>query len=402
MTEHDAVGRPSVADREARHTSGGVSRRPVTIVRGSGARLFDDTGRDYVDCASAQGWAGLGHSHPEITKAIQHQAALLVAHTESSYNDQRAAWFEELTAALNAHLAPTDRGTFAHVLPTNSGTEAIEGAIKLARVTTGRTRFVAMNGGFHGRTLGALSATGNPKHRRPFEPLLPGFTHVPFNDGDALDAAVDGETAGVIVEAIQGEGGVHVARPSFLERARSVCDERGALLIVDEIQTGLGRTGRWFACEHLDLAPDVIVLGKVLGGGIPMGAAVWREAVGTFQPGQHGSTFAGNPLACAAGRAVLRVLRDEGLPERAAALGAELFPRLRACTSPMIREVRGLGLIAGIELRQRVTPVLARLMEEGIWALPAGLNVLRLLPPLVIPEADLHRAVDTVCEVLET
>ncbi len=392
---------PGADEREAAHFSGAVPRRPVTIVRGEGTRLWDDQGRSYLDCASAHGWAGLGHGHPTVLRAIREQAGVLVAHTESSFNDQRAAWMDELATVVNRQLGGGARDPYARVMPANSGAEAVEGAIKFARRVTGRVGFVALHQGFHGRTFGALSATGTAKYRAPFEPLVPGFQHVALNDVAALDAAVTDETAGVILEIVQGEGGVHVADPAFLEAARAACDRHGALLIVDEIQTGLGRTGRWFACEHTGLTPDILVLGKLLGGGIPMGAAVWRERLGTFQPGEHGSTFAGNPLACAASRAVLSVLAAERLPERAAALGASTLTALRALASPQIRAVRGLGLMLGVELRGRVTPVLQGLMERGIWALPAGANVLRLLPPLTIAPDDLDRVVATLAEVLD-
>jgi acetylornithine/LysW-gamma-L-lysine aminotransferase len=377
-----------------------VSRRPVVVVRADGASLWDDQGREYLDLGGAHGWASLGHSHPEVTRAIREQAGTLVMQTESGYNDQRALWLDELSDVLGHHVGVTSRGAITRVHPCNSGTEAMEAAIKLARLLTGRPEFVAALRGFHGRTLGALSATADPKYRRPFEPLVPGFRHVPLNDVDALDGAVTPATAGVILEIVQGEGGVRPATGEFLAAARRLCDERGALLIVDEIQTGLGRTGRWFACEHHGLAPDILALGKPLGGGIPMGAAAWREELGTFGPGLHGSTFGGNPLACAASRAVLRVLRDQRLPERAERLGAATLERLRAASPTAVRDVRGLGLMIGIELRQKVTPVLKALMERGIWALPAGDQVLRLLPPLVIPEDRLLHGVDVVIEVL--
>jgi acetylornithine/LysW-gamma-L-lysine aminotransferase len=385
---------------EDAHASGAVSRRPVVIVRANGASLWDDDGREYLDLGGAHGWASLGHSHPDVTRAIREQAGTLVMQTESGYNDQRAHWLSDLSAVLREHFTVTARGAITRIHPCSSGTEAMEAAIKLARFATGREEFVAALGGFHGRTLGALSATADPKYRRPFEPLVPGFHHVPPNDVRALESAVTAATAGVILEIVQGEGGVRPATGEFLSAARRLCDERGALLIVDEIQTGLGRTGRWFACEHHDLAPDIVTLGKPLGGGIPMGAAAWREQLGTFGPGLHGSTFGGNPLACAASRAVLRVLRDQRLPERAERLGAVALERLRAGSPPAVREVRGLGLMIGIELRHRVTPVLKALMERGVWALPAGDHVLRLLPPLVIPEDRLLDGVEIVIEVL--
>lgn len=385
---------------EDAHGSGGVARRPVVMVRAQGASLWDDEGREYLDLGGAHGWAALGHSHPGVTRAIREQAGTLVMQTESSYNDQRAAWFQELSAILRAHFAATSRGDLTRIQPCNSGTEATEAAIKLARYVTGRAEFVAAHHGFHGRTLGALSATAEPKYRQPFEPLVPGFHHVALNDAKALRHAVTRATAGVMLEVVQGEGGVRLASPEFLQAARAACDATGTLLIIDEVQTGLGRTGRWFACEHHRLEPDVVTLGKPLGGGIPMAAAVWRERLGTFAPGLHGSTFGGNPLGCAASRAVLRALQEERLPERAERLGTVVLERLRAAALPAVREVRGLGLMIGVELRKKVTPVLKALMSRGVWALPAGDQVLRMLPPLGTPEDQLLRGIDIVIEVL--
>jgi acetylornithine/LysW-gamma-L-lysine aminotransferase len=369
-------------------------------VRAQNARLHDIEGKEYIDCASAQGWAIVGHSHPEVTEAIREQAGQLVAHTESSYNDQRAAWLEELTTLLDERFSAVATSSLGRVVATNSGAEAIEAAIKLARLFTKRTDFVACRRGFHGRTLGALSATANPKYRDPFQPLVPGFTHVPFGQIEAMEHSVTRGTAGVILEAVQGEGGVHPADPDYLQAVRRLCTDRGAMLIIDEIQTGLGRTGRWFACEYAGVAPDILVLGKGLGGGIPMGAAVWQERFGPLDPGLHASTFAANPLACAASRAVLRVLRAEGLPERADRDGRELAATLRGLEAPAVREVRGVGFMIGIEVKGRVAPLVQRLMDRGVWTLPAGLNVLRLLPPLTIPAEDLERAAAIVAEVL--
>jgi len=392
-----------IMEMETAHYSGGVGRRPVAIVRAHGARLWDSDGKEYIDCAAGHGWANTGHCHPAVTQAIETQAPKLIAHTESAYNDQRALWFRELAEIMRSELGDSPRGPLSRIHPCNSGTEAIESAIKAARLFTGRPGVVAMRNAFHGRTLGALSATWNPKYRKPFEPLVPGFEHVAFNDADALDKAIDDRTAAILIEVVQGEGGVHPAQAEFLSAARRLCDERGALLIADEIQTGLGRTGRWFASQlFLDAGfrPDIIALGKSLGGGVPMGAAVWREDLGSLPSGAHGSTFGGNPLACAASRAVLGVLRDERLPERAERLGAELLRELRAVEAKQVREVRGLGLMIGIQLRGKVTPLLKELMDRGVWALPAGPTVLRLLPPLVISEHDLNAASRAVREVL--
>ncbi|RME73516.1 MAG: aspartate aminotransferase family protein [Chloroflexi bacterium] len=381
---------------ESTYASGAVGRRPVAIVRARGATLWDSEGRAYIDCASAHGWANVGHSHPTVTAAIQAQADTLVAQPESAYNDVRAQWMQELAAVLQTSLG----WETCAIHPSNSGTEAIEAAIKLARLLTGRRGLVAARRGFHGRTLGSLSLTWNKKYRQPFEPLVAGVEHIPYNSIEAAEAAIGDETAAVVVEIVQGEGGVFPGETEYFQALRRLCTERGALLVVDEIQTGVGRTGRWLACEHHRLSPDVVTLGKSIGGGVPMGVTAWRGELGRFKAGTHGSTFGGNPLACAASRAVLQVMAEERLPERAARLGDRLMAGLRAIPSDQVREVRGLGLMVGVELRGKVTPVLQALMDRGVWALPAGMNVLRLLPPLVISEAELDRVVEAVGETL--
>lgn len=382
---------------EATYNSGGVGRRPVALVRAQGARLWDSEGREYIDCAAAQGWANVGHGHPTVLAAIHQQTDRLIASQESSYNDQRAMWMQAMAGVLEPRLGWT--GSVIH--PSNSGTEANEAALKLARYLTGRSGFVAAVRAFHGRSMGALSATWNPKYRTPFEPLIPGVTHVPYNKLDKMAEAINEDTAAVIIEMVQGEGGVHAGDRAYFQGLRHLCDERGALLIVDEIQTGVGRTGKWLACEHHGLSPDVITLGKSIGGGLPLGVTAWRAGLGRFKPGAHGSTFGGNPLVCAASRAVIEVLAAEQLPERAAYLGGWLMDELSALSSSEIRAVRGLGLMVGVQLKGKVTPVLQRLMARGVWALPAGVNVLRLLPPLTIEREDLARVVAAIGEALE-
>ncbi len=385
---------------EKEHMSGGMARRPAVIVRGEGARIVDASGKEYLDLSGAHGWASVGHCHPEITKAIAGQAARLVMHTENGYNDQRALWFRDLSALLEREVGSTEKGPLTRIHPCNSGAEAVEGAVKAARYFTGRPGIVAAKRAFHGRTLGALSATWKPHYREPFLPLVPGFSHVPFNDASALEEAVTEKTAALLLEVVQGEGGVHPATPEFLDAARRICDEKGALLVFDEIQTGMGRTGKWFACGHYRARPDILLLGKALGGGIPMGAVCWRREIGTFEAGRHASTFGGGPLPCAASRAVLEVMEKEDLPGRAARLGAKALERLEKEKPPKVREVRGIGLMIGLELKVKVNPILRALMEKGVWALPAGPTVLRLLPPLVITEEELDRALDLILEVL--
>ena len=383
----------SILALEDRHTSGAYPKRPLAIVRGRGAEVWDAEGRVYLDLTSGQGVALLGHSHPAVVEAIARQAGRLITCPEIFYNDWRAAMYD----ALAAHTPPgLDRFFLC-----NSGAEAIEGALKLARRITGRPGFIAIRGGFHGRTLGALSATWNPKYREGFQPLVPGFSHIPFNDLAGAEAAIDGTTAAVVVEVIQGEGGVHLAEPEFLSGLRELTRARGALLILDEIQTGLGRTGAWFACQGYDVSPDILCLGKGIAGGLPMGVFAWREDLGRMPAGSHGSTFGGNPLACAASCATLATLEKEALPARADELGRTLLSDLRAIEHPSIRQVRGRGLMVGIELRRRATPVLKALMGLGVLALPAGPTVIRLLPPLVTSAEHLQRGCQALAQSLE-
>ena len=385
----------STIDLENTYTTGVYSKRPIAIVRGSGALVWDEEGREYIDCAAGHGVANIGHGRPEIAAALAAQAQRLITCPEIVYNDVRARLLERL-----ASITPQGLN---HIFLCNSGTEAVEGALKFARLATGRTGIVATFRGFHGRTMGSLSTTWEPHYREPFAPLVPGVSHIRYNDLAAAEAAINEQTAAVIIELVQGEGGVHVASDEYVQGLASLCRERGALLIVDEVQTGFGRTGRLFACNHYDLQPDILCLAKSLAGGVPMGAICFGPRVmesGRITKGVHGSTFGGNPLACAAALATLDILEQESLPERAAALGAWAIERLRALRTPLIREVRGRGLLAGIELTRRAQPYLEKLTERGILALLAGPNVIRLLPPLVITERQLGRVLDVVEEVL--
>ena len=378
---------------ESHYTSGVYPKREIAIVRGEGARVWDEQGRSYIDCVGGHGVAIVGHCHPAVVQALREQASVLITCPEIFYNDVRARLLERLVSIAPAGLE--------RVYLCNSGTEAVEAAIKLARLSTGRPGIVAAMRGFHGRTLGALSATWEAEYRDPFAPLVPGFSHTPYNKLDALRRAVDGNTAAVILEVVQGEGGVNLGTAEYLLGARQWCDEKGALLIVDEVQTGLGRTGKLFACQHHDLRPDLLCLAKGIAGGLPMGAVLLGPKVVNIKPGVHGSTFGGNPLACAAALAAIGVIQGEDLPAQAARRGAWALERLGRIAAREIRQVRGLGLLIGIELRQRVTPYLRALMEKGVLALPAGNTVLRLLPPLVISDDDLAAACDAVEEVLK-
>ena len=380
-----------IIETENKHTSGVYAKQALTIVRGQGAALFDANGVEYLDCSSGHGVANLGHAHPKVAEALYRQASTLITLFETYPNDQRAELMKRLTSLVDG----LDRVFFC-----NSGTESVEAALKFARISTGRKNIVAAMRAFHGRTYGSLSATFNKKYREGFEPLVPGFSHVPYNKIEALDKAVNEETAAVILEVVQGEGGVYPANPDYIQSARQLCDERGALLIVDEIQSGFGRTGRMFAIQHFGITPDLLTCAKSLAGGVPMGAVLIGKRVKNLTPGTHGSTFGGNPLACAAAIAALGVLEEEDLPRQALVKGAYLMDKLKQIESPNIREVRGLGLMIGIELKHKIAPYLKALQENKIIALNAGMTVLRLLPPLVITYEQIDVLVNALTEVL--
>ena len=382
----------NIQETETLYTSGLYTKRPIAIVKGEGALLWDADGKEYIDCVGGQGAGNLGHANKAVAEALYQQALTIISCPEMFYNDRRAALLEKLISIAPAGLT--------HAYLCNSGTEAVEAALKFARLKTARKEIVAMMRGFHGRTMGALSATWEKKYREPFEPLVPGFKHVAYNDLAALDAAVTDQTAAVILEVVQGEGGVRPGTAEFLLGAQKLCQARGALLIVDEVQTGFGRTGQMFASQHYGLQPDLLCLAKSIAGGVPMGAVLFGERVGQLPSQVHGSTFGGNPLACAASLAAITYIEEQHLVDRSAELGAWFLARLQRIKSPLIREVRGLGLMVGIELKQKVTPYLQALMAQGVLALPAGLTVMRFLPPLVINQEQLSIVADTVEAIL--
>jgi len=376
---------------ENKHSSGTYTKQSLVIVRGKGALLFTPDGTEYLDCSSGHGVANLGHAHPKIAEALFKQASTLITLFESFPNDQRAMLMQKITSLVDG----LDR-----VFLCNSGTEAVEAAIKFSRLSTGRKNVVAAMRAFHGRTLGSLSATFNKKYREGFEPLVPGFSHVAYNNIEALDQAVTNETAAVLLEVVQGEGGVYPATIEYIQSARRICDERGALLIVDEIQTGFGRTGKMFAIQHYGVIPDLLTCAKSLAGGVPMGAVLIGQKVQNLRPGVHGSTFGGNPLSCAAANAALAVIEEEDLPSQAEVKGKYLMEKLKKLESPNIREVRGLGLMIGIELKHKVAPYIDIMQEKKIIVLNAGMTVIRLLPPLVISYEQIDHLVEVLAEVL--
>jgi acetylornithine/LysW-gamma-L-lysine aminotransferase len=379
---------------EERYGSGLYTKQPLVLVRGEGARLWDAGGKEYIDCVGGHGVANVGHANPAVIQAVTEQVQRLMICPNGFYNDQRAQLLTELT-----RIAPPG---LERAFLCNSGTEAVEAALKFARISTGRTEVVAAMRGFHGRTLGALSATWRKQYRQPFEPLVPGFTFVPYNRLERMQQAVDEETAAVILEVVQGEGGINPGDGEYLRGVQALCHERGALFIVDEVQTGFGRTGRMFASQHHDLWPDLMCVAKSIAGGLPMGAVLIGPQVGDLPRKVHGSTFGGNPLACAAALATIRYIESEKLPQRAAELGVRLIDGLKAISSPLVREVRGLGLMVGVELKGKAALYLADLAERGVLALSAGATVMRFLPPLVISVGDVDTVVQRVAAVLET
>lgn len=387
-------GRDSIKHLEEQLGAGTYYKRNLELVRGEGARLWDAEGKEFIDCVGGQGAANLGHANPYVNRAIRDQAEKLLVCSELFYHQERARILENLE-----RLTPSSIQRF---FLCNSGSEAIEVALKFARLTTGRHEIVAAMRGFHGKTFGALSATWSRDYRLPFEPLVPGFTHVPFNHRQRACEAVSQRTAAFLVEVVQGEGGVRPGTVDFLLDVQDRCNETGALLIVDEVQTGFGRTGRMFASEHFDLFPDLFCMAKSMGGGLPIGATGMSQevATGLFKLA-HSSTFGGNPLACAAANAAIRYLEDFELPQRAHKLGTQFMQQLRAIGSPRIREVRGLGMMVGVELKEKSGPYILKLMERGVLALAAGPTVIRFLPPLVIEEEDLKRVVELTAEVLQ-
>jgi len=350
---------------------------PIAFVRGSGAEVWDAEGRRYLDFVAGIAVNALGHAHPAVVEAVTTQVRTL-GHTSNLYITEPAL---ELAERLRELLDRDD----ARVLFCNSGAEANEAAFKLAR-RTGRPHVVAAEDAFHGRTMGALALTGQAPKRTPFEPLVPGVTHVPYGDVAALDAAVTEQTAAVVLEPILGEAGVIIPPDGYLRAAREITSARGALLVLDEVQTGIGRTGRWFAYQAAGVVPDVVTLAKGLGGGLPIGACIGIGAAGSlFEPGQHGTTFGGNPVCCAAALAVLRTIADDGLLEHATQVGKELAAGVEALGHPLVGSVSGAGLLVGIGL---TTPAAAAIVtaarDVGFLVNNAVPDRVRLAPPLVL------------------
>ena len=362
-------------------------KRDVVIVKGKGATVWDEDGKEYVDCAAGIGVATVGHANPKVVEAISKQAETLITNACVFYNDTRALFLEKLIQITPPNLT--------RAFLTNSGTEAMEAALKFSRVSTGKTDFITTMKGFHGRTMGALSGTYKPEYRQPFEPLIPGFSFVPYNNLKKLEDAITDKTAGIILEPIQGEGGINIATQEYLEGVRALCDTHNVMMIIDEIQTGFCRTGKMFAIEHYGVQPDIMTVAKGIAGGFPVGAAICSDKV-KIRFGQHGTTYGGNPLASAAGLASINFMIENSLAEEARKKGEYFVNKLRIDELSKVREVRYKGLMIGIELKEKVQPFLQQLMDEGIIAMPAGKIVLRMLPPAVME----YEHLDKVAEVL--
>lgn len=385
-----------IIDTENRLMANVFARRPVVITRGKGVLVWDINGKEYVDCTGSYGVALIGHSHPKVVEAIQKQAEKLISCHAGFYNDMRTEFLQKLVSI-------TPKGLNKAFL-SNSGAEAVECAIKLARKFSGKPEIIAIMGAFHGKTMGALSATWDKKYREPFQPLVPEFKHVSPDNLEKMREAITSKTAAILVEPIRGEGGIRIPPDGFLQGLREICDEKNVLLIFDEVQTGFGRTGKMFACEHWGVIPDVMCLAKPVAGGLPIGVTIAKENVmSSLKVGDHSTTFSGSPLVCAAACAAIDVLLEERLAERAAALGAYFKGQLENLQSrhKIIREVRGLGLMLGVEFRFDVLNIILKAMDKGVLILDAGKNVLRFLPPLVIEKQQIDKVVSVLDAVLE-
>ena len=370
-------------------------RFPVTIEKGLGSHVWDTDNNEYIDCMGGYGVALVGHRNERVVNAIKTQLDKIITVHSSLYSKTREEFLENLMK-----IAPKG---LSQVHLNNSGAESIEAAIKFARKFTGKKGMIAMNGSYHGKSLGALSLTFNPKYRKSFQPLVDKVSFSPYGDIDGLQNTIDDDTAFIILEPIQGESGIHVPPDGFLQKVRKICDENEILLIFDEIQSGLGRTGRMWASEHWETSPDILCLAKGIAGGVPMGATLVRpDILSVMNKGEHSSTFGGNPLSCSAGTATIQALTQDGLIDNAEKMGQKFRQGLEDLKSKhsIIREVRGKGLMIGVELKFEVKYILLEGIKKGILLLYSGRNILRLLPPLVITDEDVTKSLDVIDQLL--
>ena len=389
------MDREQIILTEQRLMANVYAKRPVVVVKGKADLLWDQDGKEYIDCTGSYGTCIVGYCHPKVVQAIVHQSETLTSCHGFMYNDSRSELLERI-----GKIQPKGLGK---VFLSNSGTEAVECAIKLARKYSGKKEIIAMMGAYHGKTFGSLSATWEKKYRDPFLPLVPDVKHVPYGNIEKLRESISSNTAAVIAEPIQGESGVKLPPEGYLKQLREVCDEKDVLLILDEIQTGFGRTGAIFAFQHFDITPDITCLAKGVAGGIPMGLTLSREEImASLRVGEHTSTYGGNPIACAAAAATIEVLQEENLSEKARIQGEYFVSRLNQLKEAhkIIREVRGLGLMIGVETRFEVRDFILESIPKGVLVLDAGRNVLRFLPPLVITRPHIDRTIEVLDEVI--
>ncbi len=389
------MNKQEIIDQENRLMANVFAKRQIVLTKGKAATVWDINGKEYVDCMGSYGVALLGHCHPKVVAAVCKQAENLISCHASFYNDKRSEFLQKLVAI-------TPKGLNKAFL-SNSGAEAVECAIKLARKYTVKPEIIAMMGGFHGKTMGALSATWDKKYREPFMPLVPEIKHVPPDNLEKVKEAISDKTAAILLEPIRGEGGVRVPSDGYLQGLRQLCDEKGVLLILDEVQTSFGRTGKLFGCQHWSVTPDIMMLAKPFAGGLPIGITVAQENImSAFKLGEHSTTFSGSPLVCAAGCAAIDALVKENLTEKAASTGAYFRARLEELQNKhkIIKEVRGMGLMLGVELRFDVLNIILKCADKGVLILDAGRNVLRFLPPLVITKDQVDKAISVLDTVL--
>ena len=380
---------------EDRYLAALYQRFPVNIAKGKGTKVWDTAGKEYIDCMGGYGVALVGHCNDRVVNALKKQADILITAHMSTYNDTRLRFMEKI-----ASVAPP---SLNKIFFANSGAESVEAALKFARKYSGRHGVIAMNGGYHGKTFGALSVTYSEKYRKSFMPLLDGVKFVPYSDPSLLEAVIDDTIGSVILEPIQGETGIIVPPDDFLPKIREICDRRNLVLIFDEIQSGLGRTGKMWAAQNWNTTPDIMCLAKGIAGGIPMGLVLAKpEIMDAMKLGEHSSTFGGSPIACAAGTATIEALTDDKLIENASKMGVHFKEGLTRLQEKhkIVRQVRGIGMMLGVELRFDVKEVLFDGIRHGLLILYSGRNILRLLPPLVMDETTVSRVVDIIDIIL--
>lgn len=380
-----SINYESIVQKDAAHVMQTYGRQPIALVSGKGAVVCDINGMEYIDCVAGIAVNNVGHCHPKVVEAIKSQAEKLIHVSNLYYTEVQANLAEELIK-----LTGMERAFFC-----NSGAEAVEAAMKLARVTTGKTEFIAAERSFHGRTMGSLSVTYKEMYRAPFRPLVQEEIFVPYDDANAMEQAITEKTAAIIIEPIQGEGGVHVPSEGYLQEVRRICDEHGILLIFDEVQTGFGRTGKWFCKDHFGIQPDIMCMAKAMGGGFPMGGIVAKKGI-AFSRGQHASTFGGNPLACAAALGSIAAIKDDRLLENATELGNYFMDKLRKAGISGFKEVRGRGLMIGLELERNCTEIVEYARKNGVLLNSTSETVVRLAPPLVITKDQIDRVVEVI------